>query len=466
MSIIKTILPLVPVVLLMGACSRSPEQLIADCASATAHRLETGLKVAPVALDVVAESAIETCGDAFKGTQDARSAFGAGRAALAHDQWDASLEWFSKAADAGYRADLTQIGFMSAYMGRGQDIGDVDQAIEAGLAAKKAGAEDAAVMLAEVYSNPQAGRFDFEEAVNNYELATKGGSNIVYANQRLSTLYLTRGQSGQSPNFRRDLMAALRWSVAWAKSDPQNAEAWVQAASVVLLDTYPASEKDAKRIAYDNYRKAAELGHPEAAFQTAYALYFGSGVTKSVSASIPFFQTAAAAGDARAHYVLAHTYWSGNGAEKNAALAEKHALAAVATGHEEATKLYNENIKPLMIALRAMPDKSAQSCMKGEKSQYNATIFEVYNTCTEPMNVLICENYALTDVIGFFQGKDNKSCRIKNVAGGGFVESMYFSEDDAALGWQLISGSKLEWGACFAPLRPRVAQDGTLACEW
>ena len=123
-------------------------------------------------------------------------------------------------------------------------------------------------------------------------------------------------------------------------------------------------------------------------------------------------------------------------------------------------------MRPFFNALRRMADKAPQSCMDGRPSAYNATIFEVYNVCPEATNVLICENYALTDIIGFFQGQDNTSCRIKTVDGGGFVESMYFSEEDAALGWQLISGSKLQWGACYAPLQPSLTSDGKISCDW
>lgn len=451
-------------VLTLSACSKAPEQLLAECASGTAHRLETGLDVPSVAFDKIKEQVIQTCADAFKATGDGRSAFGAGRAALTHKQWDISLDWFARATAAGYRADLTQFGVMTAYQGRAA-AGDLDRALVAGGAAKAAGAMDAAVMLAEIFSNPSSGHFDFAAAVENYRIATKTESNGGYAAYRLAVLHLERGQSANSPNASMDLNAALRWSNLWAELEPQNADAWKLGGDIVSLDSF-AGAGNHDKMAYENYRKAAELGDPEAAFKTASALYFGEGVAANTSASRPFFQTAAAAGDGRANYVLAHMYWSGNGADKNAPQAEKHALAAMEVGHVEAKALYEQSIKPVMTALRNGAAKSAQACMDGKRSPYNNTIFEVSNACAQTMNVLICENYALMDFIGLFQGKDNTSCRIKTVSGGGFVESMYFSEADAALGWQIISGSKLQWGACYAPLQPRFAADRSISCEW
>ena len=321
--------------LLLAACGRSPEQLIADCTSTTAFRLETDLAVDVVALDKFPASAVETCIVAHQKSGDARSAFGAGRAALAAERWDVAIEWLQRAEAAQYRRDLTQIGLMTAYVGQG----DFKQAEASGREALTAGAQDAPVMLAEIYSNPQSGLYNFDLAVEHYTAASKTDFNGIYATRRLAEMHLARGKSGEGPNPRADMLQALRWSVAWGNMTPGDADAWIQAGDLVLLDAYPATEADAERIAYDNYRKAAELGNPYAAVRTGWALYFGRGTEKNKAASRPFFETAAAAGDAYAHSALAHMYWSGDGAAKNAALAEEHVLAAVAGCDQDAKNL-------------------------------------------------------------------------------------------------------------------------------
>lgn len=462
MRILRALAIIAAVTTVVSACSRSPEQLVADCAAGTAHRLEAGLDVADVALDAIDESMIETCGAAYEAAGHARSAFGAGRAAFAHDQNEIAIAWFEKSLAGLYRKDLNHHGIMTAsYV-----LGDMDRAIESGRIAIDEGTRDAAGILGEIFADPNSGHYDFDAAVENYEIATRTESNGIYAMQRLYEIHLARGQSNQSPNKGKDLMAALRWSVARAKAEPSNVEAWLQPVHVVEVPGYPAPAADKRRIALDNYRKAADLGHAAAAFEVARALYFGEGLPEDEDASRPYFQIAANGGIAHAHYVLAHMYWSGIGADKNADLAEKHVLVAMEAGHADAKKLHADSIGPLMRALRAMPSKPSQSCMDGRPSSYNQTIYEVYNTCPETMNVVICENFAITDLIAFFQNKSGTTCRTKTVPGNGFVDSMYFSEADAALGWQLISGSKLQWGACYAPLRPSLTEGGKISCDW
>ena len=158
------------------------------------------------------------------------------------------------------------------------------------------------------------------------------------------------------------------WSEDWAilggeRTKLQVAHTKLSHSRAFIVRAYPAPAADKRRIALDNYRKAADLGHAAAAFEVARTMYFGEGLPEDEEASRPYFQIAANGGIAHAHYVLAHMYWSGIGADKNADLAEKHVLVAMATGHAEPIRFVGDIV---MAERRETTDGRYVEVAKGE----------------------------------------------------------------------------------------------------
>ena len=103
------------------------------------------------------------------------------------------------------------------------------------------------------------------------------------------------------------------------QKDPSSeAQAWFERG--LALDT--GASGDPKTVeAFAAMRRAAELGHPEAAFNVAVMMDSGRGTPRDEAAAAIWYARAAARGVRRAAYNLGQMYESGEGVPENASLA-------------------------------------------------------------------------------------------------------------------------------------------------
>ena len=103
------------------------------------------------------------------------------------------------------------------------------------------------------------------------------------------------------------------------------ARIWFERA--LALDTGAEGAPDAAR-AFDAMRRAAEAGHPLAAFNVGVMLDSGRGAPRNVAEAAVWYARAAAAGNRRAAFNLGQLYESGEGVPANADLSRAWYAAA------------------------------------------------------------------------------------------------------------------------------------------
>ncbi|MCG6870660.1 MAG: protein kinase [Gammaproteobacteria bacterium] len=89
-------------------------------------------------------------------------------------------------------------------------------------------------------------------------------------------------------------------------------------------------------VAREAYRRAADLGHPEAAFSLGVIYARGQGVAADANAAVQWFENAARMGHAGAHYHLGLAYYQGRGVTRDEFRAFEHFLEAGKRGYSPA----------------------------------------------------------------------------------------------------------------------------------
>ncbi|CAH0343058.1 tetratricopeptide repeat protein [Rhizobium sp. CECT 9324] len=432
------------------------EQLNADCAALTAHPDEGLQGFTPLTSEKIdANLAIPACRKAVDRDRSPRSIFGLGRALFAGGKHTESVPMFEAALAAGYRPDLAYNGLASAWYGNGKNDANLAKAADFARKAIVAGYVPANYTLGFAIGQPGTPTYDFDGAIRALEKSALHPLTARASYSRIVDMF------SDDAYGKKDLGRAHAYALQWLALNDAYA---LHVLGTIYADQAFSAADPVK--AFNFFKNAAERQVVESYSLLGSAYYFGRGTQGDYKEALKWLRQAADVGHAWSSYVVGHMYFNGHGTAKDAALSQTYTAKAVSLGSADAKKFNDETLAPLLAALRSMPKTEAQACLKGRRSSYDDTQFEIYSDCDTGLNVLICKNFALTDFISIFTEKDATRCEVKQIAGRSFVDSMYLADSDDALGWQLISGSKIQWSACHVPLSPKVVNNNQIRCEW
>lgn len=124
----------------------------------------------------------------------------------------------------------------------------------------------------------------------------------------------------RGPSPLRPLLALLAVAVIAFASPAIAGTSPSEAAYEAGIEARDAGDEEA---AAEHFRRAAELGSDEAAFQLAIMYEHGRGVAASMRRAMEWYHQAAEAGNEKAQFNLAHLYATGRNMDKDAAEAAK-----------------------------------------------------------------------------------------------------------------------------------------------